>query len=159
MRPAECLAVVLNEDGTGKVILSGSRAACDIAARAENEKIGRQSGCVAVYSKLLFTDCGSLGDMKEILEARRGARAATPEAQSSRLTGLQSRRAQIRTDQVANERAISPNAAKAKALAADLEAVNAEIAKATPSGKKTAQAAEKPAAVKGKRKSAGNKNR
>ena len=93
--------------------------------------------------------------MKEILEKRRAARAATPEAQASRLTGLQSRRAQIRTDQVANERAISPNADKAKALAADLAAVNAEIGKTDAGGKKSALVAEKPAAAKVKRKRAG----
>lgn len=159
MRPAECLAVVLNEDGTGKVILSGSRRACDLAARLENEKIGRQSGCVAVYSALLFHDCGSLGDQKLILEKRRAARAARPEATAARLAGFKSRRSQIRTDQVSGERNSSADAAKTKTLAADLAAVNADIEAAEGGGKQSAKVAENPAAAPAKRKRSGGRAR
>lgn len=179
MRPAECIAVVLSEDGTGKVILSGSRANCDLAARAENEKIGIQSGCVAVYDGLRFSDCGSLVAMDGILEKRRAAKAATAESLRAKTVGLQSRRSQIRVDQVANERATKPSAETSKTLAADLATVTEDLAatvdavataekleaaereKTTESagGKKSAKPAEQPAAGKTRRKRAGSRAR
>tara|TARA_R110002110_G_scaffold323548_2_gene535818 strand:+ start:359 stop:910 length:552 start_codon:yes stop_codon:yes gene_type:complete len=124
MRPAEFIAVSLEEDGTGKVIASGNAGHCQLAADAANTK--RTTGWCAVYGGLGWHSCGKMPG-QEAMDRRRADHAASVDGLSNRISALLSRRDQANRDQVLNENSPERSTATSKRLDGELKAIAEEI--------------------------------
>ena len=125
MRPAEFIAVSLEDDGTGKVLASGNAAHCQLAAAAANA--ARTKGWCAVYGRLGWHSCGKMPG-QEAMDRRRADQAASVDGLSNRISALLSRRDQANRDQARNQNSPERSNATSKRIDADLKGIAEEIA-------------------------------